>query len=45
MSDIKVNHNMLKLNGDKLIVFKYKHKLNTPAEQNVHVSGTKIGIS
>ena len=42
-----MNHIMLKLNDDKteLIVFKSKQNINTFAEQNVQVSGTKVGIS
>ena len=39
--------NMLKLNDDKteFIVFKSKHNVNTFAEQNVQVGGTRVGIS
>ena len=49
VSEIKVwmSHNMLKLNDDKteFIVFKSKHNVNTFAEQNVQVGGTRVGIS
>ena len=36
---------MLKLNDDKTLVFKSTHNINTFAEQNIQVGGTKVGIS
>ena len=44
MLEIKLwmNYNMLKLNDDKT-EFKYKYTVNTFAEQNVQVGGTKVG--
>ena len=42
-----MDHNMRELNDDKteFIVSKFKHNVNTFAEQNVQVGSTKVGIS